>query len=64
MHVIQVELLQMKAQVEELWCNGMRVICGFITKETKVSFRSSTAQVSDIFLIVAMQTLTYIIGDY
>ena len=45
-HGQKVELFEMRATVEEMWASSVRVMCGVVTDETRVTFRSSTAQVN------------------
>ncbi|XP_052240462.1 GATOR complex protein Iml1-like isoform X2 [Dreissena polymorpha] len=41
----KMEFCEMRAQVNELWSRGEKVTCGFISKDTRVVFRSSTSVV-------------------
>ncbi|KAK2181162.1 hypothetical protein NP493_409g08019, partial [Ridgeia piscesae] len=42
----EVKFTAMRAQVHELWSKGVKVTCGYITEDTRVTYRSSTAQVN------------------
>ncbi|KAI0221661.1 GATOR complex protein DEPDC5 [Lamellibrachia satsuma] len=42
----EVKFTTMRAQVHELWSKGVKVTCGYITEDTRVTYRSSTAQVN------------------
>lgn len=45
-HGQKVEFAEMRATVEEIWSKGIRIMCGVVAEETRVTFRSSTAQVN------------------
>ncbi|ELT94063.1 hypothetical protein CAPTEDRAFT_139536 [Capitella teleta] len=42
----KIRFAEMKAQVAELWSKADKVACGYVTDETRVTFRSMTAQVN------------------
>ncbi|XP_038059351.1 GATOR complex protein DEPDC5-like isoform X2 [Patiria miniata] len=41
----KIEFTGIRAQVNELWARGEKVMCGAVTEDTRVAFRSSTAMV-------------------
>ncbi|XP_022108430.1 GATOR complex protein DEPDC5-like isoform X2 [Acanthaster planci] len=41
----KIEFMGIRAQVSELWARGEKVMCGAVTEDTRVAFRSSTAMV-------------------
>ncbi len=41
----KITFAEMRAETIELWSKGERVTCGVITGDTRVTFRSQTAQV-------------------
>ncbi|XP_033627568.1 GATOR complex protein DEPDC5-like isoform X2 [Asterias rubens] len=41
----KVEYSGVRAQVNELWAGGEKVMCGVVTEDTRVAFRSATAMV-------------------
>ncbi|XP_071790249.1 GATOR1 complex protein DEPDC5-like isoform X2 [Asterias amurensis] len=46
LHVQQkIEYSGIRAQVNELWARGEKVMCGAVTEDTRVAFRSATAMV-------------------
>ncbi|ESO06504.1 hypothetical protein HELRODRAFT_63880, partial [Helobdella robusta] len=65
----KIELMKMRAKVEELWCNikiddiwyNFRVTCGLITDKTRVSFRSSSAQVH---IFIQMSSEMWLFDNY
>ncbi|XP_064646189.1 GATOR1 complex protein DEPDC5-like [Lineus longissimus] len=42
----KIEFAEMRAQVNELWSKGEKMTCGYVTEDTRVVFRSSTAVIS------------------
>lgn len=45
-HGQKVEFADMRATVEEIWSKGVRVMCGVVSDDTRVTYRSLTAQVN------------------